>query len=310
MRSIAPVRGDRMVLVELRGGRGAPRSAPRALFGRRANLILMGAADRVIAMAAAPALKGRPGPAPSPWAAPGPRQGAGKAPLPPSADGLLEALGTPEDLPPGRVKGPAHRSRGRWSAPLGAAAAEAHEADARKTLRQRVKRRVARTPGSARWAGGQGQRGQRCRARPHGWRSLEVRSGLDQARRSRGPPSGLVSPRARRSEPSSSTRSWRPTENVSEALRSIPQARNERAPRWTRSWTAPRARMAMLNEAGRARRGSRRRRCKARRGGRRGRPARPAPGGRRAQAQGSSAPQAVPLFRRVPRIRDPRWAHV
>ena len=141
VRSIAPVRGDRMVLVELRGDEGR-RALLLELFGRRANLILMGAADRVIAMAAAPPSKAGQDPrlaVGSPWTAPG----AGKPP-PPSADGLLEALGTPEDLPPGRVKDRAPLS---WAVErsLGAAAAEAHEADARKTLRQRVKRRLART---------------------------------------------------------------------------------------------------------------------------------------------------------------------
>lgn len=141
LRSIAPVRGDRMVLVELRGDEGR-RALLLELFGRRANLILMGAADRVLAMAAAPPVKAGQEArlaVGSPWAAPG----AGKPP-PPSAEGLLEALGSPEDLPPGKVKDRAPLS---WSVErcLGSAAAEAHEADARKTLRQRVKRRIART---------------------------------------------------------------------------------------------------------------------------------------------------------------------
>jgi predicted ribosome quality control (RQC) complex YloA/Tae2 family protein len=141
LRSIAPVRGDRMVLLELRGDEGR-RALVVELFGRRANLVLLGAGDKVLAMAAEPPTKGRKEPrlaVGSPWTAPG----AGKPP-PPSSVGILESFGTPAEQPPGRVKDRAPLS---WTVEcnLGSAAAEAHDADARRTLRQRVKRRLART---------------------------------------------------------------------------------------------------------------------------------------------------------------------
>lgn len=141
LRSIAPVRGDRMVLVELRNDEGR-RALVIELFGRRANLILLGAADRVLALAAEPPTKGDQAPrlvVGSPWSAPG----AGKPP-PPSNEGILEALGEPAEHPPSKVKDRAPLS---WAVEcaLGSAAVEAHDEDARRTLRQRVKRRIART---------------------------------------------------------------------------------------------------------------------------------------------------------------------
>jgi predicted ribosome quality control (RQC) complex YloA/Tae2 family protein len=141
VRSIAPVRGDRMALVELRGDEGR-RALLIELFGRRANLLLLGPGDRILAMAAeAP---GKAGAEPrlavgAPWTPPG----AGKPP-PPSSEGLLDAFPPPDSEPPGKVKDRAPRS---WAVEchLGAAAAVAHDEDARRALRQRVRRRIART---------------------------------------------------------------------------------------------------------------------------------------------------------------------
>lgn len=141
VRSVAPVRGDRMALVELKGTEGR-RALLIELFGRRANLLLLGQGDRVMAMAAEPPSKGDRPPRLSlgePWTPPG----AGKPP-PPSAAGIRESFPSPADEPPGKVKDRAPLS---WAVErsLGAAAEEAHDEDARRALRQRVKRRIART---------------------------------------------------------------------------------------------------------------------------------------------------------------------
>lgn len=140
---IGPVRSDRIAIAEFNTG-GGKRSLILELFGRRANLILIGPGDKVLAMAAEPPKKGGKPQRLSidaPWAAPPPGQGA-KGPGP----SITEAFPTPAEDPPGKVKDRAPLSW-RVESALGAEAADAHANEARRRLRQRVKRRLGRARG-------------------------------------------------------------------------------------------------------------------------------------------------------------------
>lgn len=140
---IGPVRSDRIAIAEFRGPEGK-RSLILELFGRRANLLLIGPGDKVLAMAAEPPKKG--GTAPrialgEPWTAP-PEGLGSKGP----GAALSEVYPLPIEDPPGKVKDRAPLSW-RVESSLGAEAADAHANDARRRLRQRVKRRLGRAQG-------------------------------------------------------------------------------------------------------------------------------------------------------------------
>lgn len=143
IRTLSPVRGDRIVAVEFRSDEGK-RTLIAELFGRRANLILAGPGDKVLALAA-PATKKKDQPprlsVGAPWTPPG----AGRPPGDPGPS-ILEAFEATEETPPGKVKDRAPLSW-RVEALLGAEAAEARGEDARRKLRQRVKRRLGRAEG-------------------------------------------------------------------------------------------------------------------------------------------------------------------
>ncbi|MEL6427667.1 MAG: NFACT RNA binding domain-containing protein [Planctomycetota bacterium] len=141
---IAQVRGDRIVAVELRTEGREKRALFLELFGRRANLALTGAGDRLIALAVPEKLKkdrearlivGEP------WAPPGGGSGPRDA-GPPIADAFPE----PSNEPPGKVKDRAPLSW-RVESALGAEAEVAHADEARRRLKSRVKRRIGRAEG-------------------------------------------------------------------------------------------------------------------------------------------------------------------
>lgn len=143
---IAQVRGDRIVAVELRTEEREKRALILELFGRRANIALLGGGDRVLGVAAdAPSGKGQ-GKRPrleigEPWEPPG----GGRPPSEPGPS-IAEAFPEPTDEPPGKVKDRAPLSW-RVESALGAEAADARDHDARKRLRQRLKRRIGRAEG-------------------------------------------------------------------------------------------------------------------------------------------------------------------
>jgi predicted ribosome quality control (RQC) complex YloA/Tae2 family protein len=143
LRRIAQVMGDRIVIVEFKGESGK-RALLVELFGRRANAVLMGSGDKVIALATeVPPKKGS-----EPrlvvgeeWKPPG--MGAPPADPGPSIE---EAFAAPTEEPPGKAKDRAPLSW-RVESSLGLEAEVAHAEDARRTLRQRVKRRIGRAEG-------------------------------------------------------------------------------------------------------------------------------------------------------------------
>ncbi|MEM6675375.1 MAG: NFACT RNA binding domain-containing protein [Planctomycetota bacterium] len=143
LRTIEPVRGDRIAAVAFRAPEGK-RTLLLELFGRRANLVLLGPGDVVLAMAAEPPSK--KGAAPrltvdAPWQAPD----LGRPPSDPGPS-LAEAFPEPDERPPGKEK---HRAPLSWRVEqaLGGEAEEAHADEARRRLRQRVKRRLSRANG-------------------------------------------------------------------------------------------------------------------------------------------------------------------
>jgi len=137
---VAPVRGDRIALLSFRAAEGR-RALLLELFGRRANLALLGPRDVVLdVLVPAPAKAGQ---APriavgAVWTAP--EGGASALDGPP----LGEAFPAPAEPPPGRDPGRAQRSW-RIESHLGGHAAEARAGDLRRGLRQRLKRRMERT---------------------------------------------------------------------------------------------------------------------------------------------------------------------
>lgn len=143
LQRIGPVRGDRMALAEFKGPEGK-RALMAELFGRRANLVLLGAGDRVLALAAAP--PARAGEAPrlkegQAWQPPG----AGRPPADPGPT-LEESFAAPSEQPPGKVKDRAPLSW-RVEAALGGDADQARGEDARRKLKSRLKRRIGRARG-------------------------------------------------------------------------------------------------------------------------------------------------------------------
>lgn len=143
LQRIGPVRGDRMALAEFKSVEGK-RALMAELFGRRANLVLLGSGDRVLAMAAAP--PARAGEAPRlqegrAWQPPG----AGRPPTDPGPS-IAESFPAPSEDPPGKVKDRAPLSW-RVEAALGGDADEARGEDARRKLKSRLKRRIGRARG-------------------------------------------------------------------------------------------------------------------------------------------------------------------
>ena len=142
-RTLAPVRGDRIAVAEFKTGEGK-RALLLELFGRRANLILLGPGDKVLAMATEPPRKGDTPPRlsiGSPWAPLGPGQ------PPRDAGETIEAVfPDPTELPPGKVTDRAPLSW-RVECSVGGEATRAHGDEARRRLRQRVKRRLGRAQG-------------------------------------------------------------------------------------------------------------------------------------------------------------------
>lgn len=143
LQRIAPVRSDRIAIAEFKAAEGK-RALMIELFGRRANVLLLGAGDRVLAMAAQPPTKG--GQVPrlkegEPWQPPG----AGRPPADPGPS-IAEAFEEPAETPPGKVKDRAPLSW-RVEGALGADAEEARGDEARRKLKSRLKRRIGRANG-------------------------------------------------------------------------------------------------------------------------------------------------------------------
>ncbi|MEM8711655.1 MAG: NFACT family protein [Planctomycetota bacterium] len=143
LKRIAPVQRDRIVLVEFKGDEGK-RGLLVELFGRRANAMLLGPGDRVIALAVENPRRRNEPPRLTigePWKAPS----LGTPPADPGPS-IEEAFDSPDEPPPGKVKDRAPLSW-RVESSLGGDAEEAHAEDARRRLRQRVKRRIGRAEG-------------------------------------------------------------------------------------------------------------------------------------------------------------------
>jgi predicted ribosome quality control (RQC) complex YloA/Tae2 family protein len=140
LQHVAPVRGDRIALLEFRAPLGR-RSVVLELFGRRANMALLGPGDVVLDVLVPAPVKA--GEAPrlavgGAWRAP--EGGFGGA----EGAALEDELAKPESAPPGRDKERAPRSW-RVEAHLGGHAEEARDDELRRGLRQRLKRRLDRT---------------------------------------------------------------------------------------------------------------------------------------------------------------------
>jgi len=142
-RSLAPVRGDRIAVAEFKTDEGK-RAVLLEMFGRRANIMLLGPGDKVLAMATEPPRKAGAPPrlsVGSPWAPLGPGQ-------PPKNPGeTIEVMfAEPTELPPGKVTDRAPLSW-RVECSVGGEATRAHGDEARRRLRQRVKRKLGRAQG-------------------------------------------------------------------------------------------------------------------------------------------------------------------
>jgi len=137
---IAPVRGDRIVLVEVRdGAAGERRALVLELFGRRANLVLLGPGDRIVdVLVPPPADKENPRLAlGSTWGPPG-----GKAQEPGPA--LVDSLPAPPE--------PAHPAPLSWrvESSLGGQAELARAARDARDLAERLERRLEKARGLVR----------------------------------------------------------------------------------------------------------------------------------------------------------------
>jgi len=138
LRSLTPVRGDRIALLELRTAAGR-RGLLLELFGRHANMALLGPGDVVLELLAPARTKeGAPRLAPGAvWRAPD--EGRTPRAEPP----LVEAFPAPTAPPPGRDPERAPLSW-RVETHLGVHAEEARDDTLRRDLRQRLKRRIER----------------------------------------------------------------------------------------------------------------------------------------------------------------------
>lgn len=141
---VARVRGDRMVSVELRSDERGARTLLLELFGRRANVALLGKGDEILALAQeVPPRKGQPPrlKVGSPWTPPG----TGSPPSDPGPP-IAEAFPDPAAEPPGKVKDRAPLSW-RVECALGAEAEASHADEARRKLRQRASRKLKNAKG-------------------------------------------------------------------------------------------------------------------------------------------------------------------
>ncbi len=141
---VTPVRGDRIALLGFRTENGR-RALLLELFGRRANLALLGPRDVVLdVLVPAPNKKPQPaGAVPrlalgSVWSAPA------DAGVPLDGPALAEAFPAPPEAPPGRDP---ERAPASWRVEyhLGGQAGAARDGELRRDLRQRLKRRIERT---------------------------------------------------------------------------------------------------------------------------------------------------------------------
>jgi predicted ribosome quality control (RQC) complex YloA/Tae2 family protein len=135
------VRGDRIALLEVRDSpSGERRALVLELFGRRANLVLLGPEDRVIEILVPPPAE-RESPrllAGEPWAPPPGKPG-------PAGSPLADVLPSPPEPPPGvEVSAPLSW---RVESALGAQAADARRAREAKDLAERAERRLAKARG-------------------------------------------------------------------------------------------------------------------------------------------------------------------
>ena len=139
LQRIAPVRADRIAIVEFRSASGK-RGLILELFGRRANLVLTRSGDEIVALAHAPPRRKNED---------RPRLAVGTTWTPPDAGtpprgeapSIESTFPAPDDEPPGKVKDRAPLSW-RVECALGEKAAEDHADEARRKLRQRVKRKL------------------------------------------------------------------------------------------------------------------------------------------------------------------------
>lgn len=144
---IEQVGGDRLALLEFRGGpTGERRALLLELLGRHANLCLLGGADRILEVLVPQPDKGGRPPRLAPGAVWEPPGGAARAPREPQPS-IAETWPEPEGLPPGPVKDRAPLSW-RVECALGQAAEGALREDARRQLLARAKRRLDRARGA------------------------------------------------------------------------------------------------------------------------------------------------------------------
>lgn len=140
---LSQVGGDRVVLLEFRDTAvSEPRALLLELFGRRANLYLLGPGDRLLDwLVPAPATRGasrlEPG---AEWRPPG---GAARGPAGEPGASLAESLPEPDAAPPGPDAGRAPLSW-RVERALGALADEARSVELAARLRARLARKIER----------------------------------------------------------------------------------------------------------------------------------------------------------------------
>ena len=144
LRTVEQVRGDRIALIEFRD---TPSSKRRALalelFGRRANLLLLGPGDTILDLLVPAHGKGAERLAKGiAWQPPG----GGGAPPGPAPPGIEESFPAPQDPPPGPVPDRAPLSW-RVERALEPQAAAAQADDARRRLLSRAKRKRDRARG-------------------------------------------------------------------------------------------------------------------------------------------------------------------
>ncbi len=144
LKSLTQVRADRLCLLEFQDTPGgAPRSLLAELTGRHGNLVLLERADRVLDLLVPPPAKQE-----TPrlvkgevWSPP-----PGRSYDPESTPSIEESFELPEEPPPGVLQGHAPLAPLSWRVEnsLGSAASQRDLAAARKKLRKRVERKLAR----------------------------------------------------------------------------------------------------------------------------------------------------------------------
>lgn len=144
LRSVEQVRGDRIALIEFRDTpSGKRRALVLELFGRRANVLLLGPGDELVDLLVPATGKGAERLAKgATWEPPG----GGGAPPGPPPPALEEAFPEPQDAPHGPVPDRAPLSW-RVERALEPQAQAAHADDARRQLLSRAKRKLGRAKG-------------------------------------------------------------------------------------------------------------------------------------------------------------------